>query len=85
MPNSGKTSRRHTHGPNVWVVRRGDGYSITEERTGIFLVPPVTQAVAMTVGRAIARANRSELIVQGRDGRIVQRDSHGFDRFPPRG
>lgn len=35
--------------------------------------------------RLIARANGSELIVQGTTGRIRTRDSHGADRFPPRG
>ena len=85
MPNTCSKVGRQKHGPNVWVVRRGEGFSIKEERTGTFLIPPVTQALAMSVGRAVARANRSELIVQGRDGRIVERDSHGSDPFPPRG
>ena len=72
-------------GPNVWVVRRGPHFSITEERSGVYLVPPVPQQLAITIARLIARANRSELIVQSRSGRIRLRDSHGPDPFPPRG
>lgn len=68
-----------THGPIVWVVRHGAGFSITEERTGLHLVPPIPQRMAITIARLIARANKSELIVQGRTGRIRFRDSHGSD------
>ena len=40
---------------------------------------------AARIARQLARVNKSELIVQGRDGRIRERDSHGSDPFPPRG
>jgi len=73
------------HGPNVWVVRRGARFSVKEERNPHFLTSEIPQFVAIRIGREIARANHSELIVQARDGRIRARDSHGFDRFPPRG
>jgi hypothetical protein len=73
------------HGPNVWVVRRGAAFSILEERCGAYIVPPIPQRTAIRVARAIAKANRSELIVQGRSGKIRFRDSHGSDPFPPRG
>jgi hypothetical protein len=76
---------RQRLGPNVWVVRHGPRFSVIEERTGIYLVPPVHQRLAVTIARLIARANHSELIVQGRCGRIRLRDSHGADPFPPRG
>lgn len=72
-------------GPNVWVVRRGSRYSVKEEGVATFLVPPVTQRLAIQIARWISRANKSELIVQNRRGRIRARDSHGADRFPPRG
>lgn len=80
--------RRRTgksHGPNVWVICRGSGFSITEEGSGRCLVPPIPQRRAVSIARAIAKANRSELIVQGHGGRIRFRDSHGSDPFPPRG
>jgi hypothetical protein len=58
------------HGPNVWVVRFGRRFSVTEEGTRIHLVPPIPQRAAIVLARAIARANRSGLIVQSRKGRI---------------
>ncbi len=73
------------HGPNVWVVRRGGKYAVTEECTGFVLTPPISQQLAIRIARLIARANRSELIVQARSGRIRIKDSHGVDPFPPRG
>src|ERR1041384_5468018 len=73
------------HGPNVWVVPRGTGFSIKEERRPEYLVPEVRQRTAIAIARLIARANRSELIVQDRQGRIRLRDSHGSGRIPPRG
>ena len=51
----------------------------------MYLVPPVTQRLAIHIARWISRANRSELIVQNRRGQIRARDSHGADHFPPRG
>jgi hypothetical protein len=62
-------------GPNVWVVRFGARFSVTEEGTRIHLVPPIPQRAAIVLAQAIARANRSELIVQSRLGRIRIRDS----------
>ena len=73
------------HGPNVWVVRYRNHYSIKEEGRPGYCVPAVPRRIAVTIARLIARANRSELIVQGQDGRITSKDSHGFDSFPPKG
>lgn len=35
--------------------------------------------------REVARILGTELFVHGRDGRICERDSHGWDPFPPKG
>jgi len=72
-------------GPNVWVVRHGSHFSIKEEGVNAHLVPPIRQRLAITIARFVARANRSELIVQGRKGRIRFRDSHGADSRRARG
>ncbi len=63
-------------GPNVWVVRYGPRFSVTEEGTRLYLVPPIPQRAAIVLARAIARANGSALIVQSRRGCIRFRD-HG--------
>ncbi len=44
-----------------------------------------TQREAIDAGREVARNQRTELFVHGRDGRIRERESHGNDPFPPRG
>ena len=64
---------KHTtrQGPNVWVVHRGGRFSIKEEGSCGYLIPPVPQRLAIGIARVIARANRSELIVQG------ERDQYG--------
>jgi hypothetical protein len=72
-------------GPNVWVVCHRGRYSVKEERSPGRLTPAVPQRIAITIARLIARANRSELIIQGEGGRIRARDSHGADPYPPKG
>lgn len=85
MPNSTPYKEGTTRGPNVWVVRHRGKFSIKQERTAHFLIPPSSQQLAITIARQLARANGSELIVQGVRGRIRLRDSHGSDPFPPPG
>jgi hypothetical protein len=84
MSSNGKKPARK-RGPNVWVVNRRGRYSIKEEGSGTYLIPPLSQRIAIVIARMIARAHRSELIVQGARGRIRARDSHGSDPYPPRG
>jgi hypothetical protein len=38
-----------------------------------------TQAAARAAGREIARRNKSELLVHGRDGKVRERRSYGHD------
>jgi len=44
-----------------------------------------TQRGAIEAGRSIARNQRTELYIHGRNGQIRERDSHGNDPFPPKG
>lgn len=78
----GKNVKR---GPNVWVVHRDGRFCIKEEGGKSYLIPPMSQRLAVAIARIIARVYRSELIVQGENGRIRARDSHGSDPFPPKG
>jgi hypothetical protein len=69
---------------NVHVVPSDGGWDVKIEggpAAGHFR----TQGEAMEAGRQLARGNRAEHIIHGRDGRIRQRDSYGRDPFPPRG
>lgn len=77
--------RYRQRGPNIWVVRRATRFSIRMEGRPGHLVPPIPQRDAVRIARLLARANGSELLIQGRSGRIRARDSHGCDPNPPRG
>lgn len=72
-------------GPNVWVVRSGSGFAVKREGNPSPVTPTATQQRAIEIARPMARQYGSELIIQGRDGRIRDRDSHGSDPFPPKG
>lgn len=43
-----------------------------------------TQAKSIHLGRELARARETELIIHGQDGRIRQKNSYGNDPCPPR-
>ena len=68
-------------GPNIWVVRRGTGF-VVKFAMGRRSLPSsvgASQRAAVAYARSLSRAYGSELVVQGRDGRIQLRDSHGND------
>lgn len=60
-----------------WAVR-GEGNSRDTRRFR-------TQGEAVEAARQIAKNNKSELLIHGRDGRIRERNSYGRDPFPPEG
>jgi hypothetical protein len=60
-------------------------FTVKEEGSRDALIRPPRQRSAIAAGRKLAAANGSELIIQGRNGRIRARDSHGSDPYPPRG
>jgi hypothetical protein len=43
-----------------------------------------TQSAALDAARPLAKANHSELVIHGRDNKIVDKDSYGNDPNPPR-
>jgi hypothetical protein len=69
---------------NVHIVPGNEGWDVRVEG-GRGARHFNTQGEAIDAGRRLARRNRSEHIIHGRDGRIRQRDSYGRDPFPPRG
>lgn len=69
---------------NVHVVPDDHGWNV-EVEGGSGTTRFRTQDEAVEAGRRLARGNRSEHIIHGRDGRIRQRDSYGRDPFPLRG
>ena len=63
--------------PGGWAVKRAGASRASSVHR--------TQADAVDVARQLARNQRSELLIHGRDGRIRERDSHGRDPYPPQG
>lgn len=69
---------------NQHIVRRGAQWAIRAENATRDTRVVDTQSEAIDGGRQIAKNQRSELIIHGRDGRIRARDSYGNDPFPPK-
>lgn len=70
---------------NQHVVPRNDGWAVKGAGAERATVVVDTQQEAIDRARNIARNQRTELLIHGRDGRIRERDSHGKDEFPPKG
>lgn len=62
---------------NAWAVRSAGSRRASSIHS--------TQGETISAGREIARNQRAELFIHGRNGRIRERDSFGNDPFPPRG
>ncbi|WP_310071943.1 DUF2188 domain-containing protein [Phyllobacterium sp. 1468] len=62
---------------NKWSVRRAGASKVS----GTFS----TQKEAIDRASDLARAQKTELYIHGRDGRIRERNSFGKDPFPPKG
>jgi hypothetical protein len=69
---------------NIWVVTHSSGWAVKKEGIEQPVSTHKTQSAAIDEGRTIAQRNHSELFIQGRDGKIRDRDSYGNDPFPPR-
>ncbi|NHQ84837.1 DUF2188 domain-containing protein [Iodobacter sp. HSC-16F04] len=70
---------------NQWVVKHDKNWALKGE--GNLRVTKVysTQAEAIQAGKIAAQSQESELIIQGRDGKIRERSTYGKDPFPPKG
>jgi hypothetical protein len=71
--------------PGQHVVPSEKGWSVL--RAGASRASSVhhTQEAAIEAAMAIARNQRTEVYIHGRDGRIRERTSHGRDPYPPKG
>lgn len=64
---------------DVHVVPSEKGWKVAVEGAGRARSMHSTQAEAATAGRNVARKNRSELLIHGRDGQIRARNTYGHD------
>ena len=73
-------SKRNQH-----VVPREDGWAVRGEGNNRDTRRFETQGDAIRVARRIARNQKGELFVHGRDGRIRERRSYGDAPYPASG
>ena len=69
---------------NIWVTNHKDGWAVKKEGNTKASAVFSTQKEAKKVARAQAINEKSEMIVQGKDGKIIQKDSFGNDPCPPK-
>lgn len=67
------------------VVPTADGWVVKKAGAERASSVHATQAEAIATATQIARNQRTELYVHGRDGRIRERNSFGNDPHPPKG
>lgn len=72
-------------GKNQHVVRRDDGWAVRGAGNNRDTAHYSTQREADVRATEIARNQRSEVVIHGRDGRFRERNSYGNDPFPPKG
>ncbi len=72
-------------GRNQWVVSHGDRWAQRGEGNDRVTRSFDRQQDAIDAARQTAKRERSELIIQGEDGQIRERNSYGNDPHPPRG
>lgn len=72
--------------PNqVWVSPRDGDWVVHKPGADRAIRETELQSDAINTGRQVAINQRAELIIQGRDGKIRERNSYGNDPYPPRG
>ena len=69
---------------NIWVVPHKGGWAVKREGSGRASRVTDRKQDAVDTGRSMAQRDRTELIVQRRDGTIQSKDSFGNDPHPPK-
>ena len=73
----GKNQHITPHPKGGWQVKGANNSRAT--------VRTETKAEAIAIGKEIARNQRSEMVIHGRNGQIQDKNSYGNDPFPPKG
>ncbi|WP_273430436.1 DUF2188 domain-containing protein [Chitinibacter tainanensis] len=71
--------------PNQWVVPHNGAWAVRGEGSKKVTKQFSHQATAIAEGKQIAKNQGVELIVQGKNGQIRERNTYGKDPFPPKG
>lgn len=76
---------RKSSGKNQHVVRHSGGWAVKGAGNGRVTSVHRTQKAAINRAVGIAKGERSEVVIHGRDGRIRDKNSYGNDPHPPKG
>lgn len=71
-------------GRNQHVVPYGDQWAVRKEGNTRITSIHRTKRDAIHIARRVASRGSSEVVIHGKDGRIRDKDSYGYDPFPPR-
>ena len=74
-------------GPDVHVVpskTQPGKFVVKEAGNSKPVTRPATQSASIDKAIPIAKQNKSEVVIHGRDGKIRDKDSYGSDPNPPR-
>ena len=72
-------------GKNLHVVKRGDHWSVVQEKAQCSSGNFKTQKEAIEKAKEIAKKNGQEVCVHGIDGKIRDKNSYGKEPYPPEG
>lgn len=67
------------------VVPNGEKWSVRRAGSSRATATYATQQEAVRVAKDLAKSQKTELYVHGKDGRIRERNSYGIDPHPPKG
>jgi len=70
---------------NQHVVPKGENWAVQGAGNSKATKIVETQKQAVVIAREIAKNQKSELFVHGKNGHIRERNSYGNDSFPPKG
>ena len=71
-------------GKNQHVVKTDGGWGVRGEGNSRLTSNHRTQGAASNAARTIAKHEKSEVVIHGRDGKIRDKDSYGNDPNPPK-
>lgn len=69
---------------NIHIVPDGNRWAVKREGKESPLSTHRTKELADNTGRPVARRDKVEIVIHGKDGRIQDKDSFGNDPYPPK-
>jgi len=69
---------------HIHVVPRGTRWAVKKEGSNKPVSTHKNQELARQAAVPLAKQNKSEVVIHGRDGKIRDKDSYGPDPHPPK-